>query len=90
MIEIYTHTPWYIPQPHQVPFDLSKSVDEIYAETEEYCRDHAGFMTADERKAVMTKMIAESAGEGGCSQSPQVKPKQSFKKPRLRPQTDFP
>jgi catechol 2,3-dioxygenase len=56
-VEIYVHTPWHIPQPHQVPFDLSKSNDEIYAETEKHCREHAGFMSADERTAEMTKVI---------------------------------
>jgi catechol 2,3-dioxygenase len=56
-VEIYVHTPWYILQPHQVPFDLSKSDDEIYAETEKYCRDQVDFMSADKREADMAKMI---------------------------------
>ncbi len=56
-VEIYVHTPWYIPQPHQVPFDLSKSDEEIYAETEKYCQEYAGFMSADKREANMANMI---------------------------------
>jgi catechol 2,3-dioxygenase len=58
MIEIYVHTPWYIPQPHLFPIDLSKTDEEIYAETEKHCREDAGFMTADERRAEMAKMIS--------------------------------
>ncbi len=56
-VEIYVHTPWYIRQPHQVPFDLSKSDEEIYAETEAYCRTQEDFMTADERAAIMSERI---------------------------------
>ncbi|MGH7088215.1 MAG: hypothetical protein ACREFQ_04885, partial [Stellaceae bacterium] len=46
-IEIYMDTPWYIPQPHGVPVDLSRPNDEIMAETERHCRDTPGFMPLD-------------------------------------------
>jgi catechol 2,3-dioxygenase len=47
-VEIYTHTPWYIPQPHGVPIDLSKSNEEIMAETERHCRETDGFLPVSE------------------------------------------
>lgn len=56
-VEIYTHTPWHIPQPHAVPFDLSKSNEEILAWTEAHCREDADFMSAEERAAKMTAMM---------------------------------
>jgi catechol 2,3-dioxygenase len=44
MVEIYTDTPWYVPQPHGVPIDLSLPNDEIIAQTERHCRETPGFM----------------------------------------------
>ncbi len=57
MIEIYLHTPWYIPQPHVVDFDLDVSDEEVMRKTEEYCRADPGFMTAPEREAKMAEMM---------------------------------
>jgi len=56
-VEIYTHTPWYIPQPHAVPFDLSQSNEEILAWTEAYCRGDADFMSAEQRAEKMAAMM---------------------------------
>jgi catechol 2,3-dioxygenase-like lactoylglutathione lyase family enzyme len=56
-VEVYTHTPWHIPQPHAVPFDLSLSNAEIYAQTEAHCREDAGFMPADKRAKLMQARI---------------------------------
>ena len=47
-IEVYTHTPWYVPQPHGDPLDLSKSDEEIYRETEATCRKDPAFCTREE------------------------------------------
>jgi len=46
-IEIYMDTPWYVPQPHGVPIDLSWSDDKIMALTEQHCRATPGFMPLD-------------------------------------------
>ena len=46
-IEIYMDTPWYVPQPHGVPIDLSLPNDAIMAETEQHCRQTPGFMPLD-------------------------------------------
>lgn len=56
-VEVYTHTPWHIPQPHAVPFDITKSNDEILAWAEAHCREDAGFMTAEDRAARMAAMM---------------------------------
>ena len=56
-VEIYTHTPWHIPQPHAVPFDISKSNAEILAWTETHCREDDGFMSAEERAQQMAEVM---------------------------------
>ncbi len=43
MIELFVDTEWYFPQPFLVPLDLTKSNEEIYAETEKMCREQPGF-----------------------------------------------
>ena len=57
--EIYTHTPWHIPQPHGVPIDLSKPTDEIMAETEKHCRETPGFMPRDEWEAQQARLLEQ-------------------------------
>lgn len=59
-VEIYTHTPWHITQPHAVPIDLSQSNAEILAWTEAHCREDAGFMSAEERSAQMARMMGHA------------------------------
>ncbi|MDE0944834.1 MAG: VOC family protein [Alphaproteobacteria bacterium] len=56
-LEIYVHTPWYIPQPTGVPFDLDQSNEEIMAQTEALCQSKDGFISAADRKANMADMI---------------------------------
>lgn len=50
-VEVYTDTPWYIPQPHGVPIDLSRPNDEIMAMAETDCRATPGFLPLDAWKA---------------------------------------
>ena len=42
-IEIYTDTPWHIPQPAGLDIDLDQSDDEIYRQTEAYVRADPAF-----------------------------------------------
>lgn len=42
-LEFFVDTPWFIDQPFLEPFDLSKSDDDIMAETEALCRAAPGF-----------------------------------------------
>ncbi len=57
-VEIYAHTPWYVPQPHAHPFDLALPNDEIMKLTEAHCREDSGFMPASERERKMAQLIA--------------------------------
>jgi len=56
-VEVYTHTPWHIPQPHGVPVDLTKPTDVILAETEKHCREIPGFLPRDEWEARMADRL---------------------------------
>lgn len=58
-LEAYLHTPFYVPQPHGEPLDLSKSDDEILHATEAACAKDAGFMP---REAFAAKVAARLAG----------------------------
>ena len=49
-LELYVHTPWYVPQPYGDDFDLDESNDEIMRKTEALCRNNAGFMMETDRK----------------------------------------
>lgn len=51
MIELFVDTDWYFPQPYLLPLDLSKSDEEIYAETEKMCREQPGFQTYNNWRA---------------------------------------
>ena len=44
-LEAYLHTPFYVPQPHGEPLDLSMSDDEILHATEAACAKDPGFMS---------------------------------------------
>lgn len=57
-LEAYMHTPFYVPQPHGEPLDLSKSDDQIMRETEAACTKDPGFMP---REAFAAKVAARMA-----------------------------
>ncbi|GAP35949.1 VOC family protein [Piscinibacter sakaiensis] len=46
-VEVYLDTPWYVPQPHGDPLDLTRSDAEIWAETEAICRADPGFQPVE-------------------------------------------
>jgi len=46
-VEVYTDTPWYVPQPHGVPIDLTLPSDQLMAVAERHCRETPGFKTRD-------------------------------------------
>src|SRR5260370_26456101 len=60
MVEIYMDTPWYVPQPHGVPIDLSSPNDEIMAQTEKHCRETSGFMPLEEWQAEVERRLHTS------------------------------
>ena len=49
-LELYVHTPWYIPQPYGRELDLDLSNQEIMRRTEALCREDPGFMMETDRK----------------------------------------
>jgi catechol 2,3-dioxygenase len=57
-IEMFCDTPWYVPQPLGFKIDLDKSEEDIYRETEAFCRDREGFMPMEEWRAQISKKIA--------------------------------
>ncbi len=59
-IEIYMDTPWYVPQPHGVPIDLSLPNDEIMAQTEQHCRETPGFMPLAQWQAEVENRLSRS------------------------------
>ena len=56
-LEMYTHTPWYIPQPHGVPYDLSLPNAEIMRKVEAHCRETPGFMMEVDRQKQARKIM---------------------------------
>jgi len=56
-LEFYTDSPWYTPQPCGVPFDLTKSDEEIHRETEAMCRTRPGFEPAEMWRARLAESI---------------------------------
>lgn len=44
-VEVYLDTPWYVPQPHGDPLDLTHTDSQIWAETEAICRADPGFVS---------------------------------------------
>lgn len=57
-VEAYLDTPFHVPQPHGVPFDLQASDADIMRWTETHCREDAGFLTMDAYKAKMRAKLA--------------------------------
>jgi catechol 2,3-dioxygenase len=57
-IEMFCDTPWYIPQPCGFAIDLDKSEDQLYRETEAYCREQPGFKPMEEWRADIARKIA--------------------------------
>lgn len=47
-LEAYLDTPWHVPQPHGVPFDLSQSDEAITAQTLAHVKATPGFRHRDE------------------------------------------
>jgi len=58
LIEIYTDSPWYVPQPFSHPLDLDQSDEEILRATEEYCRAAGGMMPIEDWRAAMRDQLA--------------------------------
>jgi hypothetical protein len=55
---MFCDTPWYVPQPLGFKIDLDKAEDELFRETEAYCRDRDGFKPIEEWRTEISKKIA--------------------------------
>jgi catechol-2,3-dioxygenase len=62
-LEIFVDTPWYIPQPCSLPYDLDLPTDEILAKTEQFCRAQPGFKPAQDWQAEFTRVLAANVGD---------------------------
>jgi catechol 2,3-dioxygenase-like lactoylglutathione lyase family enzyme len=58
MIELYVHSPWYVPQPVVDPLDLSRSDEEIVRETERTYKSRPGFQSMAEWSASFPRRIS--------------------------------
>ena len=59
-IEMFCDTPLYVPQPLGFKIDLEKSEDDLYRETEAFCRDREGFKPIEEWRAGISRKIEAS------------------------------
>ena len=57
-LEMFCDTPWYVPQPLGIKIDLEKPEDELFRETEAFCRDREGFKPMEEWRAEISRKIA--------------------------------
>jgi len=61
-IEIYMDTPWYVPQPHGAPIDLTLPNQQIMADAERHCRATPGFMPIEAWKAAVEGRLDSRRG----------------------------
>lgn len=59
-VELFVDTDWHVTQPCGFPLDLSKTDDEILAETEAYCRSQAECTPMGEWQELQATRIAAS------------------------------
>lgn len=60
-VELFTDTPWYVPQPLAVPIDLSLPDTEIWARVERTARAQPGFRSRAEWEAEIRAKLAQAA-----------------------------
>ena len=60
-LEVFTDSPWHVPQPVREPLDLDRPEAEILRETEAFCRTRPGFKPMAEWRAEIARKMAESA-----------------------------
>jgi catechol 2,3-dioxygenase len=56
-VEVYIDTPWYVPQPHGVPIDLTLPSEQLLSEAERHCRETPGFMPLDAWRAEVASRL---------------------------------
>jgi hypothetical protein len=71
-VEIFTETPWYVPQPFAVSIDYSKAEDVIYAETLFLCQPLAGFKPLKDWKREAASSLKKELKRQMAVGTPQV------------------
>jgi catechol 2,3-dioxygenase-like lactoylglutathione lyase family enzyme len=59
-IELLIDTPWYVPQPHRIPVDLSLPDEKIWSFIEAHVRSTPGFKPRAEWQAEVEKKVANA------------------------------
>jgi catechol 2,3-dioxygenase-like lactoylglutathione lyase family enzyme len=62
-VELLIDTPWYVPQPHRVPVDLTLPDDALWASIERQVRALPGFATHEEWVRRIERKIAQANAE---------------------------
>lgn len=60
-IEVYLDSPFYVPQPHYDPLDLTLSDSEILKHTEALCRRDDGFMPREDWQKKIAQQLEDSS-----------------------------
>ncbi len=58
-IEVYLDSPFYVPQPHYDPLDLTLSNEEILEQTEAHCRRDTGFMLREDWQKKIAQQLED-------------------------------
>ena len=58
-VEAYVDTPFHVPQPHGVSFDLMASDEDILRTTEDHCRKDPGFSSMADFQRDLAKRLAQ-------------------------------
>ena len=66
-VELLIDTPWYVPQPYRVPYDIELPDVELWASIEMLVRATPGFKTREQWKAEIEKKIADATRERAAS-----------------------
>jgi catechol 2,3-dioxygenase-like lactoylglutathione lyase family enzyme len=62
-VELLIDTPWYVPQPYRVPYDIMLPDTELWAAIEKQVRAVPGFKTREEWAAEIEQKIAQATRE---------------------------
>lgn len=62
LIEVYTHSEWYVPQPFAYPADFSLPAEELMAQTERYLAQSEGVQPRAAWSAALAERIANHRG----------------------------
>jgi len=62
-VELLIDTPWYVPQPYRVPYDIMQPDAELWAAIEKQVRATPGFKPREEWAAEIERKIAQASAQ---------------------------